>query len=367
MAHCHPPPAHEPPLPVDDLSPAGERLADLPVIQQNLVSDGFVDADHIDPNLINPWGISYPPTGPFWISDAGAGVTTLCNGTGATVIPTGGHAAIVISTSEDDPRPGIPTGQVFNGATGGFEITANDHTASASFLFATINGTISGWNPTVDPAATVIAVDDGPEGAVYTGLAIASTDAGKLLYVADFANHEVAVYDSSFKELDPILDPFIPASYSPFNVQVLEGHLFVTFAQLGPDGRSVDGLGKGYVDEFDLDGTLLHRIASNGPLDAPWGLAIAPASFGEFAGDLLVGNFGDGTINVYDRETNAFIGKLTGEDGTPIQNDRLWTLIPGNGGTGGDTQVIYFTAGLENEEHGVFGSLTPAPHDAPMM
>jgi len=360
MAQCHPSPA-------DDLSPAAERLAEVPVIQHNLVSDGFVDADHIDANLINPWGISYPPTGPFWISDAGAGVTTLYNGTGATVIPTGGNVAILISTAEGDPRPGIPTGQVFNGATGGFEITENDHTAAATFLFATINGTISGWNPTVDPADTVIAVDDSASGASYTGLAIATTEAGKLLYAADFHNHEVAVYDSTFKELDPILDPFLPSNYAPFNVQVLQGHLFVTFAEVGPDGRSVDGQGKGYVDEFDLDGTLLHRVASNGPLDAPWGLAIAPDSFGEFAGDLLVGNFGDGTINVYDLPTHAFIGKLSGPDGEPIQNDRLWALIPGNGGTGGDTDVIYFTAGLENEEHGLFGSLTPAPHDAPLV
>ena len=346
----------------DHPSPAAQDLLAMPVTQTNLVSDGFVPAAHLDPNLANPWGVSFGPTGPFWVSDAGAGVTTIYNGEGAA-FPVAGQTVIAIATAEGSARPAIPTGQVFNGGTGGFVVSEDGHAASSTFLFATINGTISGWNPTVDAAHTVVALDDSASGASYTGLAIASTDGGKLLYAADFHNKEVAVHDQDFRELAPITDPFLPGDYAPFNVRVLEGHLFVAYAQQGADSRSVAGEGKGYVDEFDLGGHLLHRVASNGPLDAPWGLDIAPASFGKFAGDLLVGNFGDGTINVFDHDTGAFVGKLTGPDGQPVQNDFLWALVNGNGGNGGDPDRVYFTAGIGDEQHGVFGSLTPTPAD----
>jgi uncharacterized protein (TIGR03118 family) len=344
----------------DNSSPAAQAVIAMPVLQTNLVSDGFVPANHIDPNLINPWGVSFSPTGPFWVSDAGTGVTTIYNSTGAP-FPVAGQTAITIGVSEGTTRAAIPTGQVFNGGTGGFTISEDGHSASSSFLFATINGTISGWSPAVAADHTVIAHDDSDEGASYTGLAIASTDGGKLLFAADFHNKEVAVYDQNFQELAPVTDPLLPGDYAPFNVQVLDGHLFIAYAQQGETGRAVAGEGKGYVDEFDLDGHLLQRVASEGPLNAPWGLAIAPASFGEFAGDLLVGNFGDGTINVFDRETSAFLGKLSGPDGEPIQNDFLWALVNGNGGNAGDADRVYLTAGIGDEEHGVLASLTPLP------
>jgi uncharacterized protein (TIGR03118 family) len=350
----------------DHLSPAAQDLLAMPVVQTNLISDGFVEANHIDPNLVNPWGVSFGPTGPFWVSDAGAGVTTIYNSVGAP-FPVAGQTVITIATPEDFPRAAIPTGQVFNGGTGGFEITEDDRSASPNFLFATIEGTISGWSPAVAADHTVIALDDRDEGAEYTGLAIATTDSGKLLFAADFHNREVAVYDQDFNELAPITDPFLPDNYAPFNVQVLDGHLFVAYAEQDEAGRrSVAGEGKGYVDEFDLQGHLLHRVASEGPLNAPWGLDLAPASFGKFAGDLLVGNFGDGTINLFDRETGAFVGKLNGPDGEPIQNDFLWALVNGNGGNGGDPDKVYFTAGIGDEQHGLFGSLTPTSNDHPL-
>jgi uncharacterized protein (TIGR03118 family) len=344
----------------DNSSPAAQDLLAMPVLQTNLVSDGFVPANNIDPHLVNPWGISFSATGPFWVSDAGAGVTTIYN-SGGTPFPVAGQTAIDIGVSEGTTRAAIPTGQVFNGGTSGFTISEDGHSASSIFLFATINGTISGWNPAVAADHTVVALDDSAEGASYTGLAIASTASGKELFVADFHNKEVAVYDQNFHELTPITDPFLPTDYAPFNVQVLDGHLFVAYAQVGETGRAAAGAGKGYVDEFDLSGHLLHRVASEGPLDAPWGLDIAPASFGKVAGDLLVGNFGDGTINVFDRETSAFVGKLSGPDGEPIQNDFLWTLINGNGGNGGDPDRVYLTAGIGDEQHGVLASLTPLP------
>jgi uncharacterized protein (TIGR03118 family) len=252
----------------DNLSPAAQDLLAMPVVQTNLVSDGFVEANHIDPSLVNPWGVSFGPTGPFWVSNAGTGTTTLYNGDGLP-LAAAGNFVIDIGISEDGTRAPIPTGQVFNGGTGGFEITQDGRTASSSFLFATINGTISGWSPTVDAAHTVIALDDSAAGATYTGLAIASTESGKLLFAADFHNKEVAVYDQNFQELNPITDPFLPSDYAPFNVQVLDGRLFVAYAQLGENGRDVPGEGHGYVDEFDLGGHLLHRVASEGPLNSP--------------------------------------------------------------------------------------------------
>ncbi len=173
------------------------------------------------------------------------------------------------------------------------------------------------------------------------------------------------MFDQNFNQIGSFTDTSLPAGYAPFNVQVLDDKLFVTFAlQDGTKGQDVAGDGNGYVDEFDLEGHLLQRVASNGALDSPWGLAIAPSSFGSFAGDLLVGNFGDGTINAYDLSNNdAFVGKLSDSSGNPIVLPALWELIPGNssGGLGGDPSTIYFTAGLQNEAHGLVGSLTANP------
>jgi len=348
----------------DNHSPAAQDLLAMPVTQTNLVSDGFVEAHTIDPNLVNAWGISHSSTSPFWVSDNGTGVATLYNGSG-TPFPAASPLVVTIPTP-DGTGTSAPTGQVFNGG-GGFVVTEGNHSGSAAFLFATEDGTISGWNPNVDPTKAVLAVDNSDDGAVYKGLALASTRHGELLYAADFHNRAVDVFDANFHQVKSFTDPFVPNDYAPFNVQVLGDHLFVTFAQQDDAKHDdVPGPGHGYVDEFDFSGHLLHRVAANGPLDSPWGLDIAPASFGKFAGDLLVGNFGDGTIDVFDHKTDAFVGTLSGPDGQPLQIDGLWALINGNGGNGGDRNTVYFSAGPDDEMHGLFGSLTPTTTDHPL-
>jgi uncharacterized protein (TIGR03118 family) len=334
--------------------------------QTNLVSDGSVSAVTTDTNLVNPWGVAFSPTSPFWVADNGKGVATLYDGAG-TPKTAAGFSAITIAVPNGQPMPPdgstSPTGEVFN-PTSGFAITANGVTAPSVFIFATEDGTISGWNPNVNAGSTVLAVDnfDGGNGAVYKGLAIGQTDEGSFLFAANFRNGTVDVFNSDFQPVKSFTDPKLPDGFAPFNVQVLDNHLFVTFA-LQDDAKhdDVSGPGNGFVDEFDLEGHLLHRVASGGVLNSPWGLAIAPSGFGEFSHDLLVGNFGDGTINVFDPKTDHFLGKLEGADGTPIQITDLWSLVPGNAGANTDPHKIYFTAGLENEQHGLFGSLTANP------
>jgi uncharacterized protein (TIGR03118 family) len=335
--------------------------------QTNLVSDGFVPAATTDPNLINPWGLTHSATSPFWVSDNGTGVTTVYGSatTGAgTKVNVSGLDAIKIATPPGQTSLASPTGDVFNIAGTGFNVTSGGHTGSSAFIFATEDGTISGWSPTVDPASSVLAVDNsqGGTGAVYKGLAIAQTEDGTFLYAANFRNGTVDMFDQNFKQVNSFTDPTVPAGYAPFNVQVLDDHLFVTFAQQDPTKHDdVPGVGHGFVDEFDLQGHLLDRVASGGVLDSPWGLAIAPPGFGEFANDLLVGNFGDGTINVFDPKNDHFLGKLEDANGAPITIFDLWSLVPGTGSAGTDPNKIYFTAGVKNEAHGLFGSLAAIP------
>ncbi len=340
-------------------------------IENKLVgSDASVGAAQTDPDLINPWGVSESPTGPFWISDNGSGLASIygvtAGGVTTNVIP---PVTIAVPPGQD-PGTASPTGQVFNAFQSAGAFTLQDGSA-AVFLFATEDGTISGWNPAAG-TQSILAVDelnnpaDGSEamgsGAVYKGLAVAETDNGPMLYAANFRHGTVDVYDQGFNFVKSFTDPNLASGFAPFNVQVLQGKLFVTFA-LQDDAKHDDvaGQGNGFVDEFDLSGNLLQRVASNGPLDSPWGLAIAPPSFGKLAGDLLVGDFGDGTINAYNLKNDHFAGKLLGADGKPITIGDLWALTPGNGGSGGDPNTIDFTAGVKNEAQGLFGSLTPNP------
>jgi uncharacterized protein (TIGR03118 family) len=325
--------------------------------QTNLVSDGTVPAAHTDTSLINPWGMSEPgPTGPIWISDNNAGVTTFYNLDGSKV------SQVAIAPPRGKTGAGTPTGQVFN-STQGFNITQNGVTRPALFIFATEDGTISGWNPGVNPNSSVIAVDNSKggspgDGAVYKGLAIGTDAAGTFLYAANFRNGSVDMFNSKFQLVRSFTDPTVPIGYAPFNVQVLDGKLFVTFAQQDATRHDdVAGAGHGFVDEFDLNGRKIDRVASRGPLNSPWGLAIAPAGFGEFANDLLVGNFGDGTINVYSR-TDQFLGKLHRANGTTFHATDLWALMA-NGNN------ILFDAGLANESHGLFGELSAASSTNP--
>jgi uncharacterized protein (TIGR03118 family) len=336
--------------------------------QTNLVSDGSVPAAHTDPLLINPWGVSYSPTSPFWVSDNGSGVATLYNGNGVPQ-PQPNPLVVTVATPPDQMAgTAAPTGQVFNTDPRGFDISSGGKTASSIFMFGTEDGTISGWNPKVDPTHSVLAVDNSnnPDegadgmGAVYKGLAIADDYGHTLLYAANFRHGTVDVFDNNFNQVNSFTDPSVPDGYAPFNVQVLDGDLFVTFAQQDDMKHDdVAGAHHGFVDEFDLNGNLLNRVASGGALNSPWGLAIAPKDFGSFAGDLLVGNFGDGTIHAYNVNNDTFQGTLDGSDGKPITIGDLWDLIPGNGAGAGDPGTIYFTAGVSQEQHGLFGSLTP--------
>jgi uncharacterized protein (TIGR03118 family) len=329
----------------------------------NLVSDGSVPALTIDPNLINPWGISSSPTSPFWVSDNNSGVSTLYTGAGAKVPLT-----VTIAPPTGGSGPATPTGQVFNSSSAGFQVSNGTTSGKAAFIFSTEDGTISGWAPNVDPTHSILAVDNSTQGlgAVYKGLALGNSGGANFLYAADFRNGQIDQYDSSFGLVRAFTDPTVAAGYAPFNAQVLDGHLFVTYA-LQNDTRHDDvaGAGNGYVDEFNLDGSFNRRLVSlGGEINSPWGLDIAPANFGAFSGDLLVGNFGDGTISAFDPTTGAFAGRLAGPGGDPIVLGDLWGLINGNGGPGADPNKVYFTAGVEGEAHGLFGSISAVPEPA---
>jgi uncharacterized protein (TIGR03118 family) len=290
-------------------------------------------------------------------------LATIYDATGARV-NVAGNTAVEVATPTGQTGASTPTGVVFNSAGTGFDISQSGKSAPSLFIFATEDGTISGWNPAVNSLRSVLAADNskGGAGAVYKGLALADTASGPRLYAANFRSGTVDVFDQNFKPVSSFTDPSVPQGYAPFNVQVLNGNLYVTFAQQDAAKHDdVSGAGHGFVDEFDLNGRLLQRVASGGPLDSPWGLAIAPASFGTFANDLLVGNFGDGTINAFNPKTDQFLGKLPDTTGAPLVIGDLWSLTPGNGDAGGDPNTLYCTAGVRFEVHGLFGTLSPAP------
>jgi uncharacterized protein (TIGR03118 family) len=316
----------------------------------NLVSDGSVAAATTDPNLINPWGISYGPTGPFWISNNNSNTTTLYNGAVAKI-------PLTVNV------PGSPTGQVFNGTTSDFQVSGGGKTGQAAFLFAGEGGVISGWAPSVNFGNAEVAIDNSASGAVYKGLAIGSTGGVNYIYAANFNSGQIEMYNGSFGLVKDFTDPNVAAGYAPFNVQNIGGTLYVTYAlQDAAKHDDVAGAGNGYVDAFNLDGTFKDRIVSlGGAINSPWGLDIAPSSFKGIAGDLLVGNFGDGTISIFDPTTGAFQGKLTDPNGATIVEGDLWGLITGNGAAGGDASKVYFTAGVADEAHGLFGSISAVP------
>jgi uncharacterized protein (TIGR03118 family) len=328
----------------------------------NLVSDGSVPAVTTDPDLINPWGVAYSPMGPFWVSDNGMGLATVYTGAGAkvpltvTIAPPGGSRATA-----------APTGQVFNSDSSEFKLTANPNSAAA-FIFDTEDGTISGWSSKVSLTSSILEVDNsaGGTGAVYKGLAIAGPAGSQTLYATNFRSGNVEMYNDTWAPTGTFTDATVMPGYAPFNIQQLNGHLFVTFAlQDGAKHDDVGGPGNGYVDEFNLNGTFDQRIVSaGGPVNSPWGLAIAPSSFGTYAGDLLVGNFGDGTISAFDLTTDAYEGQLLDAKGNPIVLGDLWALMPGNGNPAANPGDIYFTAGVLKESEGLFGSISAIPEPA---
>jgi len=328
------------------MTPDMLQIPQLPsFVQNNLVSDGSVPAMVTDPNLINPWGLAHSATSPFWVSDQGTNLSSIDTVKASST----GDGTVVLNAIPPVSTPS-PTGQVFNSFPNAFVLADGQ---PAAFLFASTTGVITGWNPALG-TDTDVAVP--ASGGVYTGLAIGMSDSGPTLYAANAKAGTIDMYDSTFKLIKSISDPLIPAGFSPYNVQVLNNQLFVTYA---PINRGT-GQGQGAVDQFDLNGNHVGLVTAGGALNAPWGLAIAPASFGGFANDLLVGNFGDGTISAFDFKTHAFIGQLSGTDGKPLVNTDLWAITPGNGGNAGDPNQLYFTAGLTDEKHGLLGSIAPA-------
>lgn len=335
------------------LSIAAAQATEFRVIK--LVSDTG-GAAHSDANLINPWGLASSPTSPFWVANNGTGTSTLYD-TSGTPQP------LVVTVN---PSGAAPTGLVFNGNAADFHVTEGGKTGGATFIFAGEDGTISGWAPSVALDHTIVAVPNANRDVIYKGLAIGSSAGTQFLYASDFHNGTVEQYDSGFNLVRSFSDPTVAPGYAPFGARVLGGHLFVTYALQDADKEDdVAGAGNGYVDEFDLDGTFVRQLVSQGgEVNSPWGLDIAPSSFGDFAGDLLVGNFGDGTISAFDLTTGMFDGKLLGTDGNPIVLGDLWALLNGNGGRGGDVDKVYFTAGVSDEAHGLLGALAPAPEPA---
>lgn len=329
--------------------------ADYIKVTNLITSDPLTNpAPVTDPSLVNAWGISYPATGPFWVSDNGTGVSTIYRVDPATNMPTKLGLTVTI------PGDGSVTGQTFNKGvgTGAFN---NDN-----FLFVNEDGTVSGWRGALGTHAEVLQI--GSASNLYKGTTMAVVGGHSYLYSANFASGAIDVMkgDAGAPNLaGTFTDPGLPAGYAPFNVQVLGSNIFVTYAQqVTGSNDEAHGMGLGFVDEFDVNGNFIRRVASNGPLDAPWGLAIAPAGFGEFAGDLLVGNFGDGRINAWDLTTMSWDGELTDINGNPISIEGLWGLIPGNGGSAGDAGKLYFSAGPGDESQGLFGSLSFVPEPA---
>lgn len=321
--------------------------------QTNLVSDLPGMAKLTDSNLKNPWGISSSATSPMWVSDNNAGVTTLYGGSGNKVPLT-----VTIPPGKASPPGtlGSPTGTVRND-------TATDFKGDF-FLFATEDGTIAGWQPS-DGTVALTRADNSlvGAGAVYKGLAIGFDGVANHLYATNFRFGTVDVFNPDFSQAASFTDPKIPAGYAPFGIQNLGGVLYVTYAKQNAEMHDdVAGQGHGFVDAFDMSGNLLDRLVSHGSLNSPWGLALAPASFGAFAGDLLVGNFGDGHINAYTVDKGNFRGQLMGGDG-PITIDGLWGIRVGNGGggaNGGNPNALYFSAGINGENDGLFGTITNA-------
>ncbi len=293
-----------------------------------------------DPDLVNPWGIAMSSSSPFWVSDNGTGKATLYNSAGTKL-------GLVVSM----PAGSFDVdGQVFNG-TASFN--------GDSFLFSTENGTIAGWRGALGTSAETLFTQAGAE---YKGLAISPT--GDTLYAANFATGKIDVFKSGGLT-GSFSDSSVPAGYAPFNIQEIDGKLYVTYALRGPTGDDTAGAGHGFVSVFDPTSHTFTRVVSQGVLNSPWGLAIAPANFGGLSNDLLVGNFGDGTINAFNPLTGSLIGTLAGVGGTPLVDDGLWGLSFGNGGSGGLVDSLYVTAGPNDESGGLFARIdnvaTPEP------
>jgi len=357
-------------------------------VQTNLVSDLPNIAKFQDPNLVNSWGLVHSPTSPWWVADNGTGVSTLYNGNGTPVNPLPpGTPPLVVSIPAPGGGPGgTPTGIVFNSVLttnpNDFVVSAGGKSGPSIFMFATEDGTISGWNPTVDVTHAILAVDRSTvskgkfTGAVYKGLATGQDDGKDFIYATNFRFGTVDQFDAKFHRVRSFTDPDLNKQcnlndqdnqcFAPFGIRNIGGRLYVTFAlqKAGTAGQPGSfkhddqaGPGNGYVDVFNTQGKLLRRFASQGTLNSPWGLTLTPRDFGPFSNDLLVGNFGDGHINVFNPKTGALLGQLPDQAGDPIAINGLWGIDFGNGVNAGERDELFFASGLNDEANGLFGKI----------
>jgi uncharacterized protein (TIGR03118 family) len=324
--------------------------------QTNLVADTAGTATHTDPTLLNPWGIAFLPGQSFWLADNNRGTAKIFDPSGNFDVPT----SVRIPTPSGSTLPSTPTGVVANPIAQDFLVRGTP----AQFLFTTEDGTISTW-ATINgniPTTALLAQDDSASGAVYKGLAILTPSCCReYLALTDFSRGFINTYDIGFNPLSPaggFKDHNLPVGYAPFNIQQIDTQVFVTYAlQDAAATNPVVGAGNGIVDIFDQEGNFIRRFASNGHLNAPWGIVQASANFGPFSNDILIGNFGDGTINAFDPATGNFLGQLKDTHGGVITNPGLWALVFRNDGVGNPNK-LYFTAGASGENHGLFGAIT---------
>jgi uncharacterized protein (TIGR03118 family) len=324
----------------------------------NLVSDGGVPADNPDPNLKNGWGVAFNPTAVVWVADNHTGKSTLYDGNG---VPQ--SLVVKIPAASGPSGTGSPTGIVFN-ASGDFVVTNGVTSGPSRFIFVSEDGMVSGWAPTVDTSQAFKGTLNAD--AVYKGLALAGNGSGHFfLYAADFRGRKIDVYDTKFKLVTPpgaFVDKNIPDDYGPFNIQNIQGNLYVNYAKKMPGSDDeMAGPGFGFVDVFDADGNLLRRLARHGTLNAPWGIALAPAGFGRFSNDILIGNFGDGAISAFDPKNGTFAGQMRTPDHKLLKIDGLWGIAFGNGILNQQTDTLFFAAGPHDEDNGVYGRIEFVP------
>jgi uncharacterized protein (TIGR03118 family) len=343
----------------DDNMPMTPPVAVTPTIAstfatRSLVADAGTGAEHIDAKLVNAWGIAFNPTGFVWVANNGSSTSTLYDGNG---VP----QTLVVAIPPGAAGTSSPTGIVFNsGST--FQVSQNGVSGGSAFIFASENGTLSGWSPAVNRNNAILAVDTGATGAVYKGLAISSYLGVSYLYAADFRNSRIDVYDSAWNKVTlpggGFTDPNLPTGYAPFGVQAIGGRIYVAYAQRAAGStEETKGAGLGIVDVFDASGAFVKRLVTGGALNAPWGLAMAPANFGAASNMLLVANFGDGKINAFNADTGAFAGVLSKADRSPIVIDGLWGIAFGNGVNNQPTNTLFYTAGPGDEAHGAYGRI----------
>jgi len=339
-------------------------------VQTDLVSNVATAPAVADANVRNAWGLVHGATTPWWISNNATGTSTLIDA--STTPVTLPSLVVTVPAAPSTSGPGTPTGIVFNGNSSDFLLapaTPTTPARQAIFIWVTEDGTVSGWNPNVDPTHAIVKVDhsERPErnrGAVYKGATIGEIDGKRFLFVANFRSGRIDVFDSTFRQVhldhDAFRDEDLPHGFAPFNVQGIGRNIYVTYAKQDADKHDeVAGAGLGFVDVFSARGRLLARLQHGSFLNAPWGVTLAPAYFGEFSHAVLVGNFGDGTIAAFNAVTGRFIGNVLKEDGSRLAIDGLWGLAFGNGGKSGPGNTLFFTAGPNDEHNGLFGMLMP--------